>query len=67
MAGQITGIQVWNNGNIYRDFYSKFADRSKTTQGLTTLLNSLYLEMYGDRMQCLYLLNFLTGRIKINS
>ena len=57
MAGKTTGVQVWRNGDIYRDVYSNFADRSKTTQGLTTLLNSLYLEMYGDRMQCLYLLN----------
>ena len=36
--------------------YTNFADRSKTTQGLNSLMNSLYSEVYGDRLQCLHLL-----------
>ena len=36
--------------------YTNFADRSKTTQGLNSLMISLYSEVYGDRLQCLHLL-----------
>ena len=42
LLGKTTGVQVWRSGDGYRDVYSNFADRSKTTQGLTTLLNVLY-------------------------
>lgn len=38
--------------------YSKFADCSKTSQGLTALRNTLYAEVYGDWLQCLNLINY---------
>ena len=50
------GIQIWHGGEDYQDVYTNFADRSKTTQGLNSLMNSLYSEVYGDRLQCLHLL-----------
>ena len=51
------GIQVWKVGDTYRDVFSNFADRSKTSHGLNALLNSLYNEVYGDRLQSLHLIN----------
>ena len=56
MNGKKNGIQIWHGGEDYRDVYTNFADRSKTTQGLNSLMNSLYSEVYGDRLQCLHLL-----------
>lgn len=43
-------------GDIYLDVYSNFVDRSRTSQGLTGLMNSLYAKVYGDRLQCLNLI-----------
>ena len=41
LDGKNDGLQVWRFGVIYRDVYSNFADRSKTSQGLTGLMNTL--------------------------
>ena len=57
LSGKPTGAQVWRSSDGYRDDYSNFVDRSKTTQGLTIFLTGLYGKMYGDWLQCLYLLN----------
>lgn len=37
-------VEVETNTGIY----SNSVDRSKTTQGLNTLVNQLYAEVYGD-------------------
>ena len=57
LDGKKNGIQVWRSGEAYRDIYSNFIDHSKTTHGLTWLMNILYPEVYGDRLQCLNLIN----------
>ena len=57
VSGRRNGIQVWHFGDTYRDVYQNFADRSKTSQGLNALFNTLYDEVYGDRLQSLYLMN----------
>ena len=57
LQGRKNGIQVWRSGTTYRDVFSNFADRSKTSHGLTALFNSLYDEVYGDRLQSLHLIS----------
>ena len=66
LDGGKNGLQVWRLGDIYRDVYSNFADRCKTSQGLTGLMNTLYSEVYGDRLQCLHLMNCYNRAIMKN-
>ena len=68
LQGRKNGIQVWRSGTTYRDVFSNFADRSRTSHGLTALFNSLYDEVYGDRLQSLHLINcFNRATIKLQS
>ena len=55
--GRRNGVQVWRGSDTYRDVYTNFADRSKTSCGLTAFFNSLYDEVYGDFLQSLHLIN----------
>ena len=50
-------MQVWRSSATYRDVFSNFSNRSKTSHGLTVLFNSLYDEIYGYRLQLLHLIN----------
>ena len=57
LDGKIDGIMIWREGSIFRNVYTNFYDRCKTNQGLLAVLNSLFLEVYGDRIQCMHLLH----------
>ena len=57
LEGRKNGTKVWRSGDVYRYVYSNFADRSKMSQSLIALMNSLYAEVYGDQLQCLDLMN----------
>lgn len=55
--GRRNGVQVWRGSDTYRDVYTNFADRSKTSRGMIVLFNSLYDKVYGDRLQSLHLID----------
>ena len=57
LEGKIDGIMVWRESNLFRNVYSNFADRCKTNQGALAVLNSLFPEVYGDRIQCMHLIH----------
>ena len=58
LDGKKNGVQIWRSVDVYRDVYSNFGYRGKVTQGLTTLINSLYAKVYGDWLQYLNLINY---------
>ena len=51
LDGRQDVIQIWSSGSSFRNVYQKFCDRRKTNQGLKAVLNRLYPEVYGDRIQ----------------
>jgi hypothetical protein len=65
LHGKTDGIQVWTKRKDFRNLSTAFNNRKKTNDGLISFLNTMYLEMFGDRMQCLYLLScFYRTQIK---
>ena len=56
MNGKQTGIQIWRKTEKYRDVYSLFKSRRKTKDGLLMILNTLFHEVVGDRIQLYHLL-----------
>ena len=57
LMGGITGIQVWSDRKEFRNLSTAFNNRKKTNIGLVSLLNVMYYELYGDRLQCMYLMS----------
>ena len=57
LEGKIDGIMVWREGNLFRNVFVNFADRQKTNQGVLAVLNKLFPEVYGDRIQCMHLIH----------
>ena len=57
LEGKIDGIMVWRENSIFRNVYSNFDDRCKTNQGVLAVLNTLFPEVYGDRIQCMHLIH----------
>ena len=57
LKGGISGIQVWSERTEFRNLATAFNNRKKTNIGLVSLLNAMYYEMFGDRMQCMYLIS----------
>ena len=56
MNGKHTGLQIWRKADKYRDIYNLFKSRRKTKDGLLMILNTLYHEVVGDRVQLYHLL-----------
>ena len=56
LDGKIDGIMIWREGSLFRNIYTNFNDRCKTNQGLLAVLSTLFLEVYGDRIQCMHLI-----------
>ena len=54
--GGIVGLQVWSQRKDIRNLGTAFNNRKKPNIGLVSLLNAMYFEMYGDRLQCTYLI-----------
>ena len=48
---------VWREGDSFRNVFINFSDRGETNQGMLALMNTLFLEVYGDRIQCMYLIH----------
>ena len=57
LKGRINGIQVWSERTEFRNLSTAFNNRKKTNIGLVSLLNAMYFELFGDTMQCMYLLS----------
>ena len=58
MEGRMDGVQVWRHTTDFRNVYSNYKDRRKTSRGIHALTNQLFEEVYGDRVQALHLLYF---------
>ena len=56
LDGKTDGIQVWSKRYNFRSLYSSFMNRRKTVDGLNSILNLTFNELYGDRVQCSHLL-----------
>ena len=56
LKGGVTGVQVWSQQKEFRNLATIFNNRKKTNQGLISLINVMYYEMCGDRLQCINLL-----------
>ena len=52
------GLQVWRHSNEFRNVYTNYKDRRKTSRGIHALTNQLFEEVYGDRVQALHLLDY---------
>jgi len=57
LEGKRDGIMVWREEESFRNVFVNFSDRGKTNQGMLGLLNTLFLEVYGDRIQCMHLIH----------
>ena len=57
LEGKIDGIIIWRESSVFRNMYTNFNDRCKTNQGLLAVLNTLFPEVYGDRIQCIQLIH----------
>ena len=57
LKGGMSGIQVWSERTEFRNLATAFNNRKKTNIGLVSLLNAMYIEMFGDRVQCMYLIS----------
>ena len=57
LKGGVTGVQVWSQRKEFRNLATVFNNRKKTNQGLVSLINVMYYEIYGDRPQCINLLS----------
>lgn len=64
--GRRNDVQVWHSSDCYRDVFTNFADHSKTSHGITALINLLYDEVYGDRLQSLHLIHCFNRAIMKN-
>lgn len=51
------GIQVWGITNEFTNIYANYKYRRKTSHGIHVLINQLFEEVYGDRVQELYLID----------
>ena len=51
LNGGSTGIQLWSRGDRFRNLYSVFEKKRRSEDTIFALLNALYHEVYGDRMQ----------------
>ena len=51
------GIQVWRHTDEFRTVYTNYKDIHKTSRGIQALVNQLFEEVYGDRVQALHLLD----------
>ena len=58
LKGRVTGLQVWSQRKDIRNLGTAFNNRKKTNIGLVSLLNAMYYEMYGDRLQCMFLVSY---------
>ena len=50
LEGKIDGIIVWRESILFRNVCSNFADRCKMNQGVLAVLNTVFPEVYGDRI-----------------
>ena len=41
---------VWLEGDSFCNVFVNFSDRGKTNQEMIALMNTLFLEVYGDRI-----------------
>ena len=57
MYGKLDDIQIWRSGAAFCNVYHNFCDRRKTNQGIIVVLNILFLEVYSDRIQYMYLIH----------
>ena len=57
LEGKIDGIMIWRHSSMFRNVYPNFADRCKTNRGVLAVLNTLFPEVYGDRIQCMHLIH----------
>ena len=57
LEGKIDGVMIWRESSDFRNVYTNFNDRCKTNQGLVAVLNMLFLEVYGDCIQCMHLIH----------
>ena len=51
--GRTDGLQVWLQRNLYRNLSTLFDNRRTKDQVLLQLVNLLYLELFGGRVQVL--------------
>ena len=56
LKGGVVGLQIWSQRKDVRNLGTAFNNRKKTNIGLVSLLNAMYFEMYGDRLQCTFLI-----------
>ena len=57
LEGKGDGVMVWRKGGSFRNVFVNFSDRCKTNQGMLALINTLFLEVFGGRVQCMYLVH----------
>ena len=57
LNGKMDGLQIWRIGGTFRNVYQNFCDRRKTNEGIIAVLNTLFQEVYGDRIQCMHLIH----------
>ena len=50
------GLLVWERRNTFWNMSQLFCNRSSSDESLQRFLNQIYDELYGDRLQCSYLL-----------
>ena len=56
LQGGANGLQVWEKQNYFRNLAKLFHNRKSTDDGIMRLMTLCYHKLYGDRVQCGYLL-----------
>ena len=52
----VDGIQIWEYYNSFCNLSESFQNRKSSNESLLQFLQTCYEELYGDRLQCAYLL-----------
>lgn len=50
-------IKKWSSGVSFQKVYQNVCDRRQTNQGIIAVLNNLFIEIYGGRIQCIHLIH----------